>query len=84
LVSGKLPLALASTVILGSVSYRTHDHIFLPHDSGSYVTTPFHLQVSLVLLYSFFVDRFKKSASNSSSTVVSIVVATDMFQQAAV
>jgi hypothetical protein len=33
--SGKLLLALASTVILGSGSCGTHEHIFLSHDSGS-------------------------------------------------
>jgi hypothetical protein len=33
--SGKLLLVLASTVILGSESCGSHDHILLSHDSGS-------------------------------------------------
>jgi hypothetical protein len=33
--SGKFLLVLASTVNLGSKSWRTHDHISLPHNSGS-------------------------------------------------
>jgi hypothetical protein len=37
--SGKLLLALGSTVILDSGSRGTHDHIFLSHDSGSLATT---------------------------------------------
>jgi hypothetical protein len=36
--SGKLLLALTSTVILGSESCRTHDHIFLSHDSWNRAT----------------------------------------------
>jgi hypothetical protein len=35
----KLLLALTSTVILGSRSHRTHDHIFLFHDSESHAST---------------------------------------------
>jgi hypothetical protein len=35
---GKLLLVLASTVILGSQSGGTHDHILLSHDSGSRAT----------------------------------------------
>jgi hypothetical protein len=31
--TGKLPLVLTSTVILGSESHWTHDHILLSHDS---------------------------------------------------
>jgi hypothetical protein len=38
-VSGDLLLGLASTAILGSGSGRTHDHIFVSHDSGSCATT---------------------------------------------
>jgi hypothetical protein len=38
---GNLLLALTSTVILGSVSRGTHDHILLPHDSGSCEKFPF-------------------------------------------
>jgi hypothetical protein len=33
--SGKLPLALVSTVILGSECRRTHNHISVSHESGS-------------------------------------------------
>jgi hypothetical protein len=33
-LSGKLPLDRASTVILGSDSRGTHDHISLSHNSG--------------------------------------------------
>jgi hypothetical protein len=33
--SDKFLLALASTTILGAGSHGTHDHIFLPPDSGS-------------------------------------------------
>jgi hypothetical protein len=36
--SGKLLLALASTVILGSESHGTHGHILVSHDSGSHAT----------------------------------------------
>jgi hypothetical protein len=36
--SGKLLLALASTVILGSESRGAHDHISLSHDFGSRAT----------------------------------------------
>jgi hypothetical protein len=36
--SGKLLLALASKVILGSESCGTHDHTLLFHDSGSCAT----------------------------------------------
>jgi hypothetical protein len=78
LVSRKLLLALVSTVILGSVSYRTHDHIFLSHDWESSSCRSHWFS-----LYSFIVE-FKNTASNSFSTVVSILVATDVFQQAAV
>jgi hypothetical protein len=38
--SGKLLLFLSSTVILGSESRWTHDHILLSHDSGSRGTFP--------------------------------------------
>jgi hypothetical protein len=34
-LTAKLLLALASTVILGSESHRTHDHILLSDGSGS-------------------------------------------------
>jgi hypothetical protein len=37
--SGKLLLALASTAILRYGSRGIHDHIFLPHDSGSSATS---------------------------------------------
>jgi hypothetical protein len=36
--SGRLLLALARTVILGSGSHGTHGHIFLSHDSWSRAT----------------------------------------------
>jgi hypothetical protein len=36
--SGRLLLALACTVILGSESHRTCYHILLYHDSGSHAT----------------------------------------------
>jgi hypothetical protein len=36
--SGKLLMALASIVILGSNSHGTHDHILLSHDPGSRLT----------------------------------------------
>jgi hypothetical protein len=36
LYSGKFLLVLASTVILGSGSRGTHDHIFLYHASGNH------------------------------------------------
>jgi hypothetical protein len=36
--SGKLLLATASTVILGSGSRGTHEHTFLSHDSDSRAT----------------------------------------------
>jgi hypothetical protein len=38
--SGKLLLDLVSTIILGSGSHRSHDHIFLPHDFGSRAAIP--------------------------------------------
>jgi hypothetical protein len=37
--SGKSQLVLASTVIVGSESRRTHDHIFVPKDSESRATS---------------------------------------------
>jgi hypothetical protein len=37
--TAKLLLALASTVILGSESHGTHDHVLLCHESGSLQTT---------------------------------------------
>jgi hypothetical protein len=46
--SGKLLLALASTVILGSESHRTHDNIFLSHYSESLATT---LSLCTMLLF---------------------------------
>jgi hypothetical protein len=41
-------MALASTVILGSGSLETRDHILLPHDSGICATS---LALSLSYLY---------------------------------
>jgi hypothetical protein len=38
---GKLLLAFASTLILGSRPRRTHNHIFMSHNSGSCATTSF-------------------------------------------
>jgi hypothetical protein len=38
---GKLLLAFASTIILGSESCGTHDRDFLSHGSGSHVTIIF-------------------------------------------
>lgn len=48
--SGKLLLALASTVILSSKSHRTLDHILLSHNSGSHTTL---WRVSTTLLLPF-------------------------------
>jgi hypothetical protein len=50
-LSGKLLLALASTVILGSESRWTHDHILLSHDSGSRATLT-HSHISLGKVHS--------------------------------
>jgi hypothetical protein len=45
---GKLLVVLASTIILGSESRGTHDHILLSHDSESHATSP--VQSSRLLL----------------------------------
>jgi hypothetical protein len=39
---GKLLLELASTVILGSETHGTHDHVLPSHNSGSCVTLLTH------------------------------------------
>jgi hypothetical protein len=55
--SDKLLLGFASTVILGSESRGTRDHIFMSHDSGIVCS----LHVGAAIMYSFLLQLFSKS-----------------------
>jgi hypothetical protein len=79
LLTAELLLALASTVILGSKSHGTHDHILLSDSSGS-------LQATLLFtgclwhanFYHLLVDQLEDTAFISSLTVVHVFVASEM------
>jgi hypothetical protein len=59
-LTAKLLLALISTVILGSESHVTHDHILLSDSSGSLIQW---------FLYSFSADQTENTAPLDSSIV---------------
>jgi hypothetical protein len=71
--------ALASTVILGFGSHRTHDHIFLSQDSGSRALTPSCSESHWMSLNSFVTGKFGNTASNSSSSVVCVFVSAEAY-----
>jgi hypothetical protein len=70
-LSARFLLALAITMILGSESHGTYDHILLSDSSGSLQTL-----CAGLLLYSFRMDLIGNTTSNSSSFIVCLYVAT--------
>jgi hypothetical protein len=74
-LTAKLLLALASTVILGSKSHGTHNHISMSDGSGSLQLTP---QSRWFSLYSPSTNSTENSFSNSSSVVLCWFIAVEM------
>jgi hypothetical protein len=69
--SGKLLLALASKIILGSEPHGTHEHTLLSHNSGSHPAS----LVSWCLLYSLGADHIETTTSYRSAVVACVFVA---------